>query len=110
MKATAADRRAYQALPALRSSLCLYKRETIKALRRHVTEHLYTAPRLSHAYADKCERLRAAPPVAFRASYMSELICEIRRAPLYYLAQNLSTHPSTPLLNSRMFVRLEIES
>lgn len=80
-----ANKRAIRALPALRTSLLWFKRETVRQLERRAQE--VTSPRLRIVYAQKARAVRATELADLRSAYQAERVNEIAAARRFELSR-----------------------
>lgn len=82
-----ANKKAIKALPALRTSLLWFKRETVRSLRRQA-EHV-ASPRLRTALYERASRVRKLDLADLRDAYQAERVSEILAARMFELARRV---------------------
>lgn len=85
MTTKAATKRAIKALPALRSSLIWFKRETLRTLRRRAQD--VTSPRLQAFYMQKAAKVRSTDLADLRSAYQCVRVNEIAAARRFELSR-----------------------
>lgn len=81
----AATKRAIKALPALRTSLLWFKRETVRTLRRRAQDA--ASPRMQAWLAEKARKVATTEIADLRAAYQCERVNEIRMARRFELSR-----------------------
>lgn len=80
-----AHKRAIRRLPALRTSLLWFKRETVRTLERRALE--VASPKLRLVYAQKARKVATMDLADLRLAYQAERVSEIRQARRFELAR-----------------------
>jgi hypothetical protein len=81
----AANKRSIKALPALRTSLLWFKRETVRSLKRRALE--VTSPRLRIALVEKARKVATTDLADLRHAYECDRVSEIYKAPRFELTR-----------------------
>jgi hypothetical protein len=79
-----ATKRAIRQLPALRTSLIWFKRETVRTLERRAQDA--ASPRLRIMLAQKARKIREADLADLRLAYQADRVSEIARSPKFELS------------------------
>lgn len=80
-----ANRLAIKALPALRTSLLWFKRETVRTLKRRALE--VTSPLLRVAYFEKARKVATTDLADLRSAYECDRVGEIVKARRFELSR-----------------------
>lgn len=81
----AATKRALRQLPALRTSLIWFKRETVRTLRERARD--VASPRLQAFYLEKARKVAATELADLRLAYQAERVNEIASARRFELSR-----------------------